>query len=320
MVDTIYTGVDCCEDAERKGWDIHATPSRIWATPGQRFRLDASKFSRECDQWCVYWRIIKGGGVLEEEFGTVVTYRAADDNKNCAGSALIGLFCGGKLRDTIRAAINQYKGDEPAYYKAGSWHDNYYPQQVLAGSTVTDPETLVTEVIYTEKEAIIRYVPDKDYYGDTKPKVSTCYITEHSCDGTMTRREHVSIRNMATGDATGKKILLPGKWHGINPSSLVLTVLSKGNYTFEQAKQMSLDGYMDGSVRIYIPTQYTIPPRLPTYPGVEDIEIYNEKRRIFDMWMEYARRVREITLKERGVADIRNPPMIEGGCCSPDLI
>lgn len=320
MPDTIYTGVNCCEDAERKGWDIHVTPSVVWAKPGQRITLQASKVTRECDPGCIYWRILAGGGTLAEEFGIAVTYIAAEDNTECAGSASIGLFCGGVLRDTVRVAINQYDIQEPAYWKAGLWHDGYHPQTVLAGQYVTDPETGITTPVYKSTEAVIKYVPPKDYYGDEKPDVATIFLTEHDCDGSTRQRNYVALRNMATEGASGKRILLPGKWFSIGTSTLADTALAKGNYGFAEAKQICLDGFMDDYVHVSIPTQYSIPPKKPTFEGVEEMEAYQKAYDLWRKWMDYASRVRRITLKENGVADIRNPAMIEGGCCSPYLI
>lgn len=320
MPDDIYTGVNCCEDAEQKGWDIHATPRIVWATPGQRITLQATRVTRECDPGCIYWRILSGGGTLAEEFGIAVTYLPAEENKDCAGSALIGLFCGGALRDTVHVAINQYEPEDTAYWKAGAWHDGYYPGEVLAGTRVTDPETYITKVVYEDTEAVIKYIPDKDYYGDTKPKVSTIFLTEHTCSGKTLNRNYVAIRNVATEGPGGKRILLAGKWHAINPSALLITALSKGNYDFATAKQMSLDGFMDARVTVKIPTQYSIPPRLPAFQGVEEMEKYNEERRLWELWRDYASRVRRITLKEQATADLRNPAMLAGGCCSPYLI
>lgn len=319
MPDTIYTGVDCCHDAERPGYDIHVTPTVVWAKPGQRIPLQAKTVTRECDPGCIYWRILSGGGRLTEEFGIAVTYLAAEEQADCSGTAQIGLFCGGKLRDVVRVAINEYELDDPAYYRAGPWHDGYYPQTVLAGQTVTDPETGKTTPVYKSTEAVIKYVPPKDLYGDEKPDVSSIFITEHTCAGKILNRNYVALRQLSTEEASGKRVLIPGKWYAINPSGLTIAVLAKGLYDFKTAKQMSLDGYMDVSVTAYIPTQYTIPPRKPTFEGVAEMEAYQEAYNVWKKWADYAKRVREITITEQSVADIRNPDMIAGGCCSPYL-
>lgn len=319
MPDTIYTGVDCCHDAERPGYDIHVTPSIVWAKPGQRIPLQAVNVTRECDPGCFYWIIARGGGQLTEEFGISTTYIAVDEQEECSGSAIISLFCTGKLMDEVKVAVNQYRGKETAYFIAGQWHDGYFPGTVYEGQTITDPETYEQEVVYESKTAVIKYVPDKDYYGDSKPETSTIFVTEHECDGSLKNRTYIALRSVATEVAGGKREIVPGKYHAWGAFAYGSQEVFSTAHTFDNAKQLLLNGHFSLINRVEVPTYYTIKPTRPAFEGVTEMELYNEQLRVWQMWMDYIKRVRETLLYPGEAVDVRNPAMIEQKCCSPYL-
>lgn len=297
MADDIYTGVDCCEDSVQKGRTVHVYPSIIRAQPGQKITFQARNVTRECDPGCFYWRILAGGGRLAEEFGFAVPYYVAQTQDFCSANAQIGLFCQGDLIDVARVAVNQYTGDDIAYWQASKWRDGFFPQE----------------------NKCLTYIPPAETYGSHSPKRSCLTVTAKTCDGRSIDRVLLGLRQQAAPGIDGKPALIPNRWIGISPDSLSIIAIGSRDYSFEAAKAELEDGFGVVHFRVTVPTQYTIPPRLPENPTLEQQQAYDAAYKLWKAWVDFVRHLRDAQLRAGGVVDVRNPFLQKENCCPPEV-
>lgn len=188
---SIYTGVDCCRDAKYPKQAIRVTPTSAVIKPGGNVQLLGYYITRECDPACFHWRIIKGGGTLSEEFGHATIFFAPFFVEECEGSAIVGLFCGGKLVDTCYIGVNEYTEDEFAYWKVGEWKDGY-----LYDHSQKTPTTTVPRVRYK----------------DLDPKRSMIKLSGRRCNGSPKSIIYDGVLQKSL--ATNEHYILEQKWSG----------------------------------------------------------------------------------------------------------
>lgn len=315
----IYTGVDCCEDTNRKGHLIHIYPTKVRAKPGQVITFEAREVTRECDPGCIYWRIISGGGRLAEEFGFATHFVVDESQEYCSASAILGLFCQGNLVSTADISVNEFTYPLLAYYKATQWTSGYYPTSAVSGQYVQDPETGIEKPVYTGTYGCMKFSPDPAKYGNTNPKSACLNITGHDCTGKRLSTLHLGIRNQAVKNPDGTFVLLPLRWHAINPNGPTIMNLGNRDHDFAAAKEISLAGFGILHFKAQIPTQYTIPPKLPDNPTAEQQALYDEQYKIYKAWMDYIKRLKAAKLTPGGIIDMRTPDMLKENCCPPEV-
>jgi len=111
--------------------------------------------------------------------------------EECEGSAIVGLFCGGKLVDTCYIGVNEYTKDKTAYFKIGEWKDGY-----LWDHTNKKPTTSIPG----------------PRYKDLDPKRSMIKISLRRCDGSLRNNYYDGV--IQGSAAANDYYVLRQRWYG----------------------------------------------------------------------------------------------------------
>lgn len=101
----IYQGVDCTRRLKKPRIRLKLERTSIYAQPEERLRLALLDVPSECDAFCYHWVHVRGGGYLDSLVGKVVRFTAPKDNLRCRGTAVIRVFYGARLLDTVVVSL-----------------------------------------------------------------------------------------------------------------------------------------------------------------------------------------------------------------------
>jgi len=97
----IDKGVDCTRRLKKPRYRLRLERRRIYAEPDELLMLRLLEVPAECAASCYVWNHVRGGGILIDEVGEAVWYRAPSSNEGCKGSAIITVSCGEEHLDTV---------------------------------------------------------------------------------------------------------------------------------------------------------------------------------------------------------------------------
>ncbi|MBA7605386.1 hypothetical protein ES703_12517 [subsurface metagenome] len=230
---SIYTGVDCCRDAKHPKQAIRVSPSKAVIKPGGNVQLLGYYITRECDPACFHWRIIKGGGTLSETFGHATIFFAPFFVEACEGSAIVGLFCGGKLMDACSIGVNQYTRPYTAFITAGKFRD---------GASGVGTACVATPAHYP-------WVPNYT------PKYSCIRVARRNCDGSARNFDALTVMAMMKKDQ--QNVWKPETDRFYSPTG-ILTKEAQGTIvraSFAECKQGALNARMHMWLGLWITAQ-----------------------------------------------------------------
>lgn len=104
----IDQGIDCRRRLKKPRNRLRLERKWIYAEAGELYHLLLLEVPDECPSSCYTWRHVRGAGILAEEVGKAVWFRAPIDNEDCSGTAVINVYCAGHLLDTAYISTSTY--------------------------------------------------------------------------------------------------------------------------------------------------------------------------------------------------------------------
>lgn len=149
-----------------------------------------------CDDSCYYWRQVRGGGYLIEEYGPEVGFVLPVINEKCENSAVIKVYLGKKRLDTAYITTTAYATPPHVlrwFEKNRTWptppHDYWKYRAYLVRSMQVHSVSIVKKKrVYTPVEKVTFPTPD-DYF-----LVSRTY----DCNGIYLNMQHFTRFAMGT--------------------------------------------------------------------------------------------------------------------------
>ncbi|MBA7493991.1 hypothetical protein ES702_04557 [subsurface metagenome] len=317
MTKKIFKAVDCCKGARKPYKFIQIHPRHYVCKPGEIVELTLKNFHKGCDPSCWTWYLRSGPGYLTFDTGSAINYYAPQSFRPEDCAAIIDLYCGGRLIDSISISTNVWMGTQLAYITTGFWLPGGWHGKYIRDPTAPEIEELTQEIWIKEgawrdptpaeiekltQEIHAGYGPligSYEGYSDWcwgRIPLSYCiYIYRFDCAGRLLHRDVRCIRCHCYTDV--KKVIKMNEDRWFSYGLFFGPTSWAEQCTGDRAicMQASLNQFVLPFVSSW---NYKLPKPLPGKEVVERIK-------------------QGYYLKRGGILDLRTPAMIDKGCCIP---